>query len=91
MIAEKEFLIPASEFRLLLKFMPEWNEPLWIDEKTILDWNTLMPVVEKIGRMNGLADKVERFNVIGMSIATSIHVAHKAVVEFIKWHNSQKK
>jgi hypothetical protein len=67
-------------------------------------WDWLMPVVEKIEgiyKTNFPPDFVHRIltkqptlvdkymDVIALPLATPINEVHKAVVDFIKWHNPQ--
>lgn len=105
-----ELIISMKEFKVLHDFMPGWNVPTGTDDSTTLDWNTFMPVVEKIesiqicgfefevdtSRLHCRITSIVRptgkkhlaFNGLGI---TKIEAVYKAVIEFIKWYNSQKK
>ena len=57
-------------------------------------WNWLMPVVEKISKLDTL-DKERDFNraldrVLCLPIDAKIDVVYFSVVEFIKWYNKNK-
>jgi len=64
------------------------------------DWQQLMPVVEKIENL-GISTKIEcdgistqvtiRQICVWENPSSKIEKVYKAVVEFIKWHNSQQK
>ena len=75
------------------------------DLKYHTSWDWLMPVVEKIDILysdNFPPDFLKKIlakepngtepylDVIALPLSTPIGEAHKAVVEFIKWYNSQK-
>lgn len=70
-------------------------EPYWPDR----NWNQLMPVVEKIEQMTDIVYSFEihigascRIYADGKEIETmddGIDGVYKAVVEFIRWYNSQ--
>lgn len=56
-------------------------------------WDWLMPVVEKIERLDTL-DRSREFNraidrLISLPIYTDISTVYKAVLEFIQWYNLQ--
>jgi hypothetical protein len=96
-------IVPLSEFNLILDFMPEFNRPTGGGTETTIDWNTLMPVVEKIEDENpGTYFRIYRKKCIVRTMkslivfqkevsATRIEAVYKAVVEFIKWYNENKK
>lgn len=77
---------------------PHMKEDIWFYESS---WDMLMPVVEKINRMspNEFTDEdsqdIFRFvrwpSVTKLKINTSLQDLYKAVVEFIKWYNTQPK
>lgn len=63
------------------------------------DWNSLMPVVEKIENIYSKANKngtledlpIEVSNFLRYNgFTTNINKVHEFVVEFIKWHNENK-
>jgi len=94
----------------LTKEVPEFTEGRKI--KTVpfqnwkyhSSWDWLMPVVEKIAKLEsenidmfnkpiGDANKeasMQYFNVTGLFITTSIDKVYKTVIEFIKWYNQLK-
>jgi len=47
------------------------------------DWNSLMPVISKIGSMD---EEME----LDLPINIDIQTAYQAVIDFIKWYNNQK-
>lgn len=55
-------------------------------------WDWLMPVVEKINTLRhfGNIDATDRKRMYGVSIFDTQTTVYKAVVEFIKWYNTQK-
>jgi len=74
------------------------DEISWFDEnfKTFTyhkDWNELMRVVKKIGKLEDDNSDMQidaRYEyVTKLPITTSREVVYKAVVEFIKWYNGQ--
>jgi hypothetical protein len=84
---EDKVIATNEERRIILDFMD------WGGMTTEIDWNTLMPVVEKINRLD---DQIH-FDLYGIKLIrairhflelVNIQDAHKAVAEFIKWHNS---
>lgn len=99
-----ELIIKMTDFEILLDFMPEWNLPTGDSKRMTLDWNTLMPVVEKIAGLmpsikipedlealkNGTHGSEPYVEVISLSISSPIEDIYKAVLEFIKWYNSPK-
>ncbi len=90
--------ISMKEFKILLDFMPEWNKPTGDSKVMTLDWNCLMPVVEKIEELDCVYKVEYSFNQFAIySVETfedlghGIELVFKVVVEFIKWHNLQPK
>lgn len=104
-------VVPISEFRILKDFMPEWNEPTGDSDTMTIDWNTLMPVVEKIETELDIPYnfKIQHNEYSrGMHFVTindagnalfldmppcesKIKAVYQAVLEFIKWYNTQVK
>lgn len=73
------------------------------DLKYDVSWDWLMPIVEKIERL--FVEQVDQHNkvdesareadiefskVVCLNITAGIEFTYKAVVQFIKWHNSKK-
>lgn len=66
-------------------------------------WDWLMPVVQKINSMTpelklprdlqAMKDRTHPFekyaDVLGLPVSSPINEVYKAIVQFIKWHNSQ--
>lgn len=57
-----------------------------------IDWNQLMPVVEKINKVVGAYPSfpVEYIELTELSIFIKIDRLHVYVVNFIKWYNSER-
>lgn len=106
---EKEIIeITKEEFHLIKKFYPPFKRAdLLNTNKFIIDWNNLMPVVEKINRTK--YDEKYCFSVYiynsscHINNPSDIHVetivrdrgligcVWDAVVELIKWYNENNK
>ncbi len=73
---------------------PNMGADLWFYES---DWNMLMPVVEKIGKLdeNFLIANDQPETPVRLMMTTPIfepiQVVHYRVVKFIKWYNENKK
>jgi len=55
------------------------------------DWDWLMPVVQKIKKIypsENIGINLQKDLSIALNIKCTIEAVHKAVVDFIKWHNS---
>lgn len=90
------------EFNVILDFMPEYNKPTGDANTTTIDWNTLMPVVEKIEGMGYKTTAYcyrandHSFHILDYSPSShgvgfgdsKIESVYKAVLEFIHRYNS---
>jgi len=54
------------------------------------DWQSLMPVVEKIGKLD-YSDNDFWWGVVALNIIVNIEELHERVYEFCKWYNENKK
>lgn len=75
--------------------MYETNKARLDDFKFHESWDWLMPIIQKIERLDTL-DKDKDFNkqldrVICKFIYTDIKTMYKAVIKFIKWYNENNK
>lgn len=50
------------------------------------DWNRLMPVVEKIGRLYDKAH-LKEMSINSLSVFSPIETVFTCVIQFIKWYN----
>lgn len=105
----KTIKISREDFKLIKSFLPSFCRAKSIlSNDFIIDWNELMPVVEKIeslipvvttkshtqGDYNDfyivIPDQLHHEpNSFGGSLPTKIQSVYKAVIEFIKFYNSQ--
>lgn len=91
-----------DEHAYTMKLNPVWNK--WVIPSNMCfntSWDWLMPVVEKIESIEGVRFIIERNKVVVLTYAvhpeyfcrktteTKLTTIYNAVVEFIKWYNSQ--
>ena len=77
-----------------LKFDTSWDWLMPVVEKIDKLYREDFPPGEEfVRRILQKEDPIDRhyIDVIALPLSTSIKEAHKAVVEFIKWHNAQVK
>lgn len=90
----------SRPFNVILGFMPEYNKPTGDANTTTIDWNTLMPVVEKIESECGASVEI-RQGYCGIihhrtrewqtsHMGSKIESTYKAVVQFIQWYTQNK-
>jgi hypothetical protein len=76
-----------------LKYDTSWDWLMPVVEKIDAHYSKTFPGNEEFVRRILAKEKPldgPHMEVIALPLASKIEVAHKAVVEFIKWHNSQK-
>lgn len=87
-------IISAEDFKLIKSFYPDFKRAKGIESNEYaIDWNGLMPVVEKIKPLAYTIDidSTAWRRVSGHSIFAKIEDVYNSVVEFIKWYNLQPK
>ena len=84
----EEVRVSWEEFQLLAKF-GDFNEPASKFDFTNLDWNTIMPLVDKIAEYR-LAYPNETAKVCDCKIVIGIKYLYPKVLEFITWYQSLK-
>lgn len=102
--SDNELIAEFMDLDIDGKNVTDGEQETTIDKlKYHISWDWLMPVVEKIGKMHNSKftyDPIEiakgnfpnddqYMNVITLPLYTTIEDSYKAVVEFIKWFNSQ--
>lgn len=90
-----ELLIPIDHHKMIVAFMPDSNQPNYEDyheETTIVDWNTLMPVVERIHDITSDHDiNFAGLNIFECSIGTSLETVYQYIMQYIEWYNDKNK
>jgi hypothetical protein len=101
-----EVKISAEDFKLIKSFLPSFSRAAGIKTNDyVIDWNSLMPVVEKINQSGFGALHINRTEIFLhrytekkreelldiMHKGSMIEAVYKAVLEFINWYTSNKK
>lgn len=96
--------ISLEDFKLIKAFYPEFERAKGIEKQTndfLIDWNGLMPVVEKIEGM-GYDFDINRWSVYvseknkpndikySKGQGSKIKSTYSAVIEFVKWYSNGK-
>lgn len=94
-----EVTISAEEFKLVKSFFPSFTRATGIKTNDyVIDWNSLMPLVEKIEStigtritIKGVECEISIVDYYDLQIERlKIQSVYKAVLEFIEWYNNQK-
>ena len=86
-----EYKQMAEDNEIIIAFMQ--NSELILEMTRLPDWNCLMLVVEKIRDYEcNTFSAIAKYNTVLTSAGSAqIKETHKAVVEFIKWYNKERK